>query len=145
MIFDLGLGVAGWLLISYLAAALEGWHEIASAYPVDRSQKGELVLWRRASMRAMTHELINILWGDRAMTVSAPALFRFGRPPFTIPYADISVSAGRILWFKTVRLRFGKAPGSHLDLSPRSAGGLRGLARGEHRLAADVAPFARRG
>ena len=130
MIVYLGLGILGWLAISYLTAVAGGWRAVASAYPVHHSEQGERVFWCRASMRSLAHEIVNIVWGEQAMTISAPAIFRFGRPAFTIPYTDMSVSDGRILWVKTVRLRFRKAPTSHLDLSAGNAGGLRELARG---------------
>ena len=110
--------VAMWTGVGYLIGIVSGWHELAQAYRCDRF-KGARWQFQSGQMRLLmnAHNVLEIDVDPQGLYLATIFLFRVGFPPVRIPWQDVSVKPGKLLFWNYVEFRFRQAPGVFLQLS----------------------------
>lgn len=106
-----------WSAICLGIGRLGGWTRIAGEYPADDPVPG--TRWRLQSAQfgwANYNNCLTVGAGARGIYFGALFLFRPGHPPFEVPWEDISVTEGKVLFTRYVELRFRRAPGVRVRL-----------------------------
>jgi hypothetical protein len=110
--------VAMWMGVGYVIGLVSGWHELARAY---RGVRFDGARWQFQSgqMRLLmnAHNVLMIDVDPQGLYLATILLFRVGFPPLHIPWQDISVKPGKLLFWNYVEFRFRQAPGVFLQLS----------------------------
>ncbi|NDQ57712.1 MAG: hypothetical protein GZ088_11630 [Acidipila sp.] len=130
-ILDLILLAVVFSVISFLISFLSGWHELAGEYPLSGTFHGQRWRFRSANMRWGTRYGNCLTFGadQTGLFVSVVFPFRFGHPPLSIPWSEISVRPMRYFFIsERAEFRFRRAPSIPFYVSPALAEDLRAAA-----------------
>ena len=110
--------VSMWMGVGYSIGLVSGWHELARAYRCPRFA-GARWKFQSGQMRLLmnAHNVLVIDVDQQGLYLATILLFRVGFPPLRIPWQDISVKPGKLLFLNYVEFRFRQAPAVFLQLS----------------------------
>ena len=100
-----------WCAITYLLALMSGWRRLAAHYAADMPAGGERFRFRSAKTGFVRY--------NHCLTFAATAEglhlwllppFRLGSPPLLVPWAEVSATLVRDLFFGSITLRFARVP-----------------------------------
>jgi hypothetical protein len=120
-----------WSAICLAIAHLGGWARAASEYGEWDAPGG--ARWRFQSAQfgwANYNNCLTVGAGARGIHFGVLFLFRPGHPSFDVPWEDLSVTEGKVLFTPCVELRFRRAPGVRVRLRQRLADRLQAAAGG---------------
>jgi len=99
-----------WLLVNFIISRLTGWARMAAHYPSVGGFSGKL--WRFQTIttrRGMGYKGSTTVGADsRGLYLSLFFIFRFGHPPFFVPWRDITITERQMFKFRALELRFRK-------------------------------------
>ena len=107
-----------WFLISFLIAQIGGWGELSRYYRAGNPFDGRRWRFRSGQMRLTTHYngCLTLGVNSYGFYLAVFFLFRAGHPPLFIPWQDIFVKTGKILWWPWTEFRFRQAPSVYLKI-----------------------------
>jgi|SRR5260370_15507792 len=107
-----------WTAISLIIAQIGGWGELSRCYRSGNPFDGRRWNFRSGRMRWNTgyNGCLTIGANAHGLFLAMLFLFRIGHPPLFVPWQDISVKKGKILWWKWTEFRFRQAPGVPLRI-----------------------------
>ena len=117
--FFIALFVIGlWLTVCFLIAVVSGWFELGRAYRAAQRFVGPTWRFQNAQFRLLTgyHNVLTVGANAEGLYLALLLLFRIGHPPLFIPWQDISVRPGKVLWVRTYKFEIRQAPSVHLQL-----------------------------
>jgi hypothetical protein len=107
-----------WVSVSFFIALIGGWFELGRIYRATHPFAGPLWRFQDAQFRLLTGYRNILTAGASAeglyLAVFLP--FRIAHPPLFIPWQDISVRPGRVLWFRVYKFEFRQAPSVRMQL-----------------------------
>ncbi len=97
-----------WILISFLASRLSGWHRLVKTYPASTPYEGKPYRFQTLWMRYGTHygNIATVGANSQGLYLSVLFLFRIGHDPLFIPWSEITVTETTTGLFKRVKLQF---------------------------------------
>jgi len=115
------LGV--WILISFLASRLSGWHRLAKEYPVHNPFEGKPRRFQTLWMRYGSHygNITTVGANAQGLYLSVLFLFRIGHDPLFIPWSEITAAETTGGLFKRIRLQFKRLPAVPVIIDRRLA------------------------
>jgi hypothetical protein len=107
-----------WLAVCFLISWLGGWRLLARYYEAHEPFTGQRFWCRSGQLNHFTNYngCLHLGAGPQGLHLSVLFLFAAGHRPLLIPWSDITVKEGRILFFKAIYLSFAKAPNITLRL-----------------------------
>jgi len=115
--------VAGWLLVSFLLAALGGWESLAKHYATSAPFTGRCFRFRSAQFGSHVNYGGCLTFGSATwgLYLAVLPLFRVGHPPLLIPWSDVSAREARTWFSAAVELSLAKVPGLSIRIARRLA------------------------
>jgi hypothetical protein len=115
--------VVFWLWICYLLAVIGGWRTLARYYEAHEPFTGQRFWCRSGQLNRFCNYngCLNLGVNPQGLHLSVLFLFAAGHRPLLIPWSDITVKEGKILFLKASYLSFAKAPKITLRLPHKLA------------------------
>lgn len=100
----------GWAGSALLASHMSGWASLAEAYRLTGEFPAQRWSFQSAAMRwyANYGSCLTVSADSEGLYISVLAIFRIFHPPLFVPWSEISVRRGRILWSRVVEFRLGR-------------------------------------
>lgn len=106
------LFVVIWIVVVQLVSSAGGWRALAETYPAAGEPSSLRLRFRSARMRHGTNYngVITFVSSPAGLHLSVFLPFRFGHGPIFVPWTDVSVETGRLLFVPTLTFRFARRP-----------------------------------
>jgi hypothetical protein len=113
----------GWFFSSWVISRLSGWTALAQAYPVLSVTGGQRWYFQSATLKHgfSFGPSLKVCANQHGISLSALFPFRFGQPPFFVPWEDIHGKETKKGLFTFVELRCKKAPSIPVTINPHLA------------------------
>jgi len=98
-----------WLLVSAINSYVGGWTALATQFRLKQPFAGPRCTWQSGHMRwfAGYHNCLTVGGSPEGLYLATMPLLRFRHPPLLIPWAEITVTRRRVLFFQCVRFGLG--------------------------------------
>lgn len=112
--FSILFGLCIWLVmmvvVSHILSRVSGWHALAEVYRQDEPFQGRVWRFQRGQFRYLMSykNCVTVGADSNGLYIALLFLFRIAHPPLFIPWREISVSRGKVLWVKTVNFKLGR-------------------------------------
>jgi len=115
-----------WLLVSAIISYVGGWTTLATQFRLKQPFAGPRWSWQSGQMRwfAGYHNCLTVGGSPEGLYLAIMPLFRFRHPPLLIPWAEITVTRRRLLFFHVVQFSLGCELDVPLCVRPKLAGKL---------------------
>jgi hypothetical protein len=112
-----------WFFFSWAISHLSEWTALAQAYPVLSVTGGQRWYFQSAALKHgfSFGPSLKVCANQRGISLSALFPFRFGLPPFFVPWDDIFGKETKKGLYTFVELRFQKTPSIPVTINPRLA------------------------
>jgi hypothetical protein len=107
-----------WIGVSFMVSLVGGWFELGRAYRANKPFQGQKWRFQDAQLRLLMryNKILTVGANGEGLYLAMFLLFAAGHPPLFIPWQDVSVRPGRILWIRVYQFEFREAPSVKLRL-----------------------------
>lgn len=105
-----GLAVFSWVVTGIAVSRMSGWHRLAERFAFEGDFPASRWRFKSATARYGTNynNCLTIAADAAGFYMAMPIFFRIGHPPLFIPWNEITILRGRVLYWKVVRIQFGR-------------------------------------
>jgi hypothetical protein len=110
-----------WVAVNFLISWIGGWFELSRTYRATQEFNGQIWRFQDVYLRLLTryHGAVSVGASQEGLYLSVIFLVRPGHPPLFIPWQDISVKPGKVLWVRVYQFQFRQVPSVRLRLKEK--------------------------
>ena len=110
-----------WLVLGVVVSHTGGWSELAKRFRFETEYSGRRWNWQSGKMRWGTNYngCLTVGSGPEGLYLATAWMFRVRHAPLLVPWPEIEVSRGQVLWWKYVRFRMGREERISLRISAK--------------------------
>ena len=108
-----------WVSICVVISLAGGWFQLAQSYRASGDFIGPTIHWQSGSLRYVANYRSCLITGsnESGLYLGVCFLFRVAHPPLFIPWSDVSITHGKLLFWRYAGLKFAKCPSTSLQIS----------------------------